>query len=405
MPYTILDVESVLDYVRTRPESRQRLDPDRALRAVEVGDGNLNLVFKVWQEDRPESTVLVKQALPHVRVAEDWKLSPLRGRFEALSLQSFHALAPGSVPTPLWYDDEQFAIGMDNLVGYEVIRQPMIEGREIPGLGTFVGTAMARVHFGTSDFGLDSADKKRAVAPYTENTELCRITEDLVLMEPFHAGQPRNHWVPEIDDDVARLQADAAVKREVGLLKLAFMTRAQALLHGDLHTGSIMGSGNDLRMIDSEFAFYGPMGFDIGMFIANLLMNAVTQRAHAATAAKRRSYRDYLRHQIVDTMDAYHRTLQGAFARPSNVSWQAPGFFEAFFQTVVEDICGFAGTEMIRRTIGFAHVKDVDAIDDPELRGAVQRQVLAIGRRLIHLHRRVESIDDILTASQEALEF
>jgi len=405
MPYQILDVETVLDYVRRRPEVDAFMDRTRELQATEVGDGNLNLVFKVTERGRPKRTVLVKQALPHVRVAEDWKLSPVRGRFEALSLDAFHTLAPGSVPRPLWYDPDQYTIGMENLVGYEVIRRPMIEGREIPGLGRFVGAVMARVHFGTSDFGLDSADKKRAVAPYTENTELCRITEDLILTEPFHTGQERNHWVPELDADVARLQADDGLKREVAGLKLAFMARAEALLHGDLHSGSIMADASDIRIIDSEFAFYGPMGFDLGLFVGNLLMNAAAQAAHAPSDAARRRYRDYLRGELVDTMESYESGMRAAFEAVSSPSWSAPGFLDVFLGQVLQDTCGFAGTEMIRRTIGFAHVQDIDAIDDPGARAAVQRQVLAIGRRLIHGHRHVTCLDDILTAAQEALEF
>lgn len=405
MPYRILDVESVLDYVRGRSEVDGSLDRARELEATEVGDGNLNLVFKVRERGRPERTVLVKQALPHVRVAEDWKLSPIRGRFEALSLEAFHELAPGSVPRPLWYDPEQYTIGMENLVGYRVIRQPMIAGREIAGLGHFVGSVMARVHFGTSDFGLDSADKKRALAPYTENTELCRITEDLILTEPFHRDQERNSWVPEVAADVARLQADDGLKREVARLKLAFMTRAEALLHGDLHSGSIMADADHIRMIDSEFAFYGPMGFDLGLFVGNLLINAAAQTAHAPSDAARHHYRDYLRGEIVTVWESYAGGMRAAFEAVSSPSWSAAGFLDAFLDQVLRDTCGFAGTEMIRRTIGFAHVQDVDAIDDPAVRGAVQRQVLAIGRRLISLHRHVTCLDDILTAAQEALEF
>ena len=58
------------------------------------------------------------------------------------------------------------------------------------------------------------------------------------------------------------------------------MTQSQSLLHGDLHTGSIMVSKNETKIIDPEFAFYGPMGFDIGALIANLLMNYFSQNGH-----------------------------------------------------------------------------------------------------------------------------
>ena len=51
------------------------------------------------------------------------------------------------------------------------------------------------------------------------------------------------------------------------------MTEAQALIHGDLHTGSIMASEQETFVIDPEFAFVGPMGFDLGAIIGNLLMS------------------------------------------------------------------------------------------------------------------------------------
>lgn len=49
--------------------------------------------------------------------------------------------------------------------------------------------------------------------------------------------------------------------------KYKFMTEAQALLHGDLHSGSIMVTDTDTKVIDPEFGFMGPMAFDIGNYI------------------------------------------------------------------------------------------------------------------------------------------
>ena len=60
-------------------------------------------------------------------------------------------------------------------------------------------------------------------------------------------------------------------------MKLKFLTDAQALIHGDLHTGSIMVTDSDTRAIDPEFAFFGPMGFDIGALIGNLLIAAIAR--------------------------------------------------------------------------------------------------------------------------------
>ena len=44
---------------------------------------------------------------------------------------------------------------------------------------------------------------------------------------------------------------------------------------------------------------------------------------------------------------------------------------------------------MIRRTIGFAHVADLDSIADAEVRAVAQTMALNIGQKLIKEHRRV----------------
>ena len=53
---------------------------------------------------------------------------------------------------------------------------------------------------------------------------------------------------------------DQDLKAEVAKLRNGFMNNAQALLHGDLHSGSIFANERGIKIIDPEFAFYGPMG-------------------------------------------------------------------------------------------------------------------------------------------------
>ena len=52
-------------------------------------------------------------------------------------------------------------------------------------------------------------------------------------------------------------------------------------------------------------------------------------------------------------------------------------------QQVLQDAIGYCGTELIRRTIGLAHVVDIDGIEDEKTRLEVQRHTLAIGEQLI----------------------
>jgi 5-methylthioribose kinase len=73
-------------------------------------------------------------------------------------------------------------------------------------------------------------------------------------------------------------------------MRLRFRTATEALIHGDLHTGSIMATPDDTRVIDPEWAFHGPMGFDVGALIGNLLLAYCSQPGHATAADPREEH-------------------------------------------------------------------------------------------------------------------
>jgi 5-methylthioribose kinase len=55
-----------------------------------------------------------------------------------------------------------------------------------------------------------------------------------------------------------------------------------------------MVTEKDTKVIDPEFVFYGPMGFDIGTVIANLLLNYCSHEGHTLDRKERIQYQDYL---------------------------------------------------------------------------------------------------------------
>jgi 5-methylthioribose kinase len=89
--YTPLNEHSVLDFVDRIPVVRELLGSGRVdCQANEVGDGNLNQVFIVRG---PAAAVVVKQALPYLRIVGDAWLLPLRRSFfeyQALSEEARH---------------------------------------------------------------------------------------------------------------------------------------------------------------------------------------------------------------------------------------------------------------------------------------------------------------------------
>ena len=72
------------------------------------------------------------------------------------------------------------------------------------------------------------------------------------------------------------------------------------------------------------------------------------------------------------------------------------GYVQQFLHQVWQDAIGYCGTELIRRTIGLAHVADLDSIADEEMRQACQRHALSLGRTLILAAPSISNIDDLI---------
>ncbi|PNI02146.1 S-methyl-5-thioribose kinase [Vibrio diazotrophicus] len=394
--YTPLNSESVPQYLHGKLSSDLELGGEPNQWTVsEVGDGNLNLVFIVQGLAK---TIVVKQALPYVRAAgESWQLSLTRAFFE-YNVLNIEAEVAGHdlVPQVYFYDQEMAIFAMEYLADHIILRKELIAGKTFSGLGEDVGLFLAKTLFYTSDLGMDAAEKKALVSKFAVNHELCKITEDLIFTEPYYDAE-RNNWnSPELDEDVRKVWNDEEMIQVAMRYKYKFMTEAQALLHGDLHSGSIMVTDTDTKVIDPEFGFMGPMAFDIGNYIGNLLMAYFSRPGWEKDQATCRESQNYLLQQVSVTWEVFvsHFTelwseKQQGEAYPTEIYQNGLGerALKAaqadFFITLFEDTLVNAGLEMNRRIIGFAGVADFKQIESPELRGECQRRALKLARELI----------------------
>ncbi|KAA8536238.1 hypothetical protein F0562_028716 [Nyssa sinensis] len=103
------------------------------------------------------------------------------------------------------------------------------------------------------------------------------------------------------------VREDNTLKLEIAELKSMFCERAQALIHGDLHTGSVMVTRDSTQVIDPEFAFYGPMGYDIGAFLGNLILSFFSQGGHADHGNDRKAYKEWILRTIQDFWNLFHK--------------------------------------------------------------------------------------------------
>lgn len=392
--YQIHTVETLPYYLAERVDINLLSGTPDEWVVQEVGDGNLNLVFIVSSNDRK---LVVKQAVPYVRAAgESWPLALTRIFFEYHALKEQRRFAGDTVPDVYFYDDDMALFAMQYLSPHIILRKQLIAGKVFPKLAKDIGEFLATTLFHTSDLGMDSAEKKCLVARFATNIDLCRITEDLIFSEPYF-NAPRNNWTsPELDAAVHSVWNDQEMIQVAMKYKHKFMSETQALLHADLHTGSVMVTESSTRVIDLEFAFFGPMAFDIGNYIANLFFAYFSQFAHRSQV-ERVAYQEWLLGQIEETWttftiyfrklwtekeigEAYPNVLcrDGLFGKAMLLKLQ-----DNFFQTLFIDTLVNAGLEINRRIIGFASVADFQSISDQILRARLESQALKLARELI----------------------
>ena len=377
----------------------------------EIGDGNLNFVFHVAGGGR---ALAIKQAMPYSRMSGGARaLTAERLSFEKLALEEFARHAPAHVPAIHHFDAERALLGQEFLSPHVIMRKGMMDGVVYPHFAAHMAAYLSACLFATSDFALTASDKRRKVARFAGNVELCEITERLVFTEPFTLSD-NNRWTsPELDAEAAAIRGDDVLKQAVSALKLAFLTRSDALLHADLHTGSIMLTETDTRVIDPEFAVFGPMGFDIGMLIGNLFLNGFAQLAYETEPGGRAAYRRFVLGAVEEIWTGFAarfaalwRDKRTGDAYPTRLFPEA-GALEAvlarYLQDVLADALGFAGVEMIRRTLGRAHTPDYEAITDRQRRSRSERLALRHGVMLLRAPRGGMSITAATDAARRLL--
>jgi len=313
--------------------------------------------------------------------------------FEYHALTRLQDRDHGRLPRILHFDEEQALLVMEHLHPHIILRQALTRDIYLPHLGEHLGCYLARTLFRGSDLSMDAAERKADLALFSRNVELTTITEDLFFTDPFMV-HPRNRITPGLEESARAVRQDMDLKLAARSLKAKFCSCAETLLHGDLHTGSIMVTEVDSRVIDAEFAVYGPMGFDIGSLLGNFWLAFFAQRGHHAekTSPGRSGWILEVVEEIweifVDEFSELWRKertgiLSGQeFFEDAQCSTGSEIALQQQLKQIWQDSLGFAGIEMHRRILGLAHAAELETVVDEEERAGCERRALTMGRML-----------------------
>jgi 5-methylthioribose kinase len=402
-PYRVLDRESLPDYLAGIPSVVAVLGSGAPLEIVEVGDGNLNFVYRVTNAEDASRSVIVKQAVPYLRmVGEDWPLSRDRINYEIRALTRYNDLVPDLVPTIYYADEAMSVLIMQCLDDHIILRLGMIDGIKYPSFARHTGLFMAETLFATSAWAMDSIERRELMNQFTMNTELCKLTEEFIFLFPYmehesnYSNPATDAWAKE------HIHTDVHYKLDVLRFKNLFVSKTDALLHGDLHSGSMMVNQADTYVIDMEFAFFGPMGFDIGKVVSNIIL-CCTSHYHRTGGA---DYREWLLEQIPVVWNTFEARFLALWRQSVESALVAPGFLDEqdlvtfqseFMLGLLRESAGFASCSMARRTLGIAGVADIRDIEQLDVRSRLEIANLQLSKMLMAERHTISSISDLLT--------
>lgn len=373
--YRKLNEKDSIKYIK---EKMDVFGEDENLISREIGDGNINYVYKISSKDSKFS-VIVKQADKILR-SSGRELDTDRIRIEAEAMMHQGKYKEGMVPKIYLYDEIMHAIIMEDLSEYEIMRKSLLENNICKNFAENISSFIVDTSLATTDLVIDPMDKKKMMKNFI-SPEICEISERLVFTEPYFDIDDNTYEKENEQFIRENLYKNSKLHLEVGKLKNEFMTNAQALIHGDLHTGSIFVKGDKIKVIDSEFSFFGPIGYDLGNIVANLFFIKIRNYLLKDNS---KEFDRWLTGTIESTVDLFkEKFLDYLEVNTRDEILKSPDFHQWYLNKVMEYTSGAAGLEMIRRVIGSAKVEDIEGLEDKDIKSSAERIVVKFAVELI----------------------
>lgn len=361
-PAMPLTADTVCAYVSERLGSMSGPPPlgGAGLSGREIHGGNLNYAFEV--KDGAGASVFVKQATDFIKVlGKDAKLHRERLQLEVQAMEKMSAVlgerGAEFIPRLYLVDTERMVFVSEFLGSHQLLQESLFAGVASQEIAAKLGEFMGLLHSRTHSSRVACAEADKLTADYS-NDVLRAIQLEYVFSKCFRE-----------DDRTAALRGDASFMEALEELKGAYRGQNRgdlALLHGDLHAGSVMADAatGGVKVIDPEFCIYGPPGLDVGSLISTY---ALAYCFHAATGSDRgRS----LREAIEQVWSTYARTMEAG-----GVSGEA-------LEGIGRDAAGFAGCEIARTACGLAYERSLK-LPDAAAKAEADGQALAIGAACI----------------------
>lgn len=257
-PHPMLNSATVVDYLRARGVLPSNGDP-KSVHVSMLGGGVSNVVLAVACED---TRLVVKQALPRLRVRAQWEANRERALVEAATLRLLGSIVPGSVPQVIDLDADVCALTIEHAPdGWATWKSRLLDERDERkpraddlAAAAQLGTLLARWHADTQG--------EPALACLADREVFVQLRVD-----PFYLTIAARH--PELVEPVR-----TAIDEMEGFRR--------CLVHGDFSPKNVLLGEDGLWVIDCEVAHHGDPIFDVAFMLSHLILKAIARPPLAA---------------------------------------------------------------------------------------------------------------------------
>ena len=358
----------------------------------EDGDGYVNFIFRIHTD---KGNFVLKQGQELARTGRD-PIAMYRNKLEYDSMRIRYAIVPEYTPFLKFYDAENNLFVMEDVSNLRIVRFQLNKNRMFPDLGRKCGECMAKMEFYTSEYFLSREEYRKLQAKFA-NTEMRKIMEDGMFMDIFNMEVERGLG-EEFNTFARGIMYDPRFETERFKLRRNFMSHADGLIHGDMHTSNIFASEDAMKVIAKEFSFIGPFGYDLGYLTGNLISQYCAACFKPfASEADRREFKAYLLATIKSLFETYFKTFAACWDKDAKERYQgADGLRRSIFDEIMRDAPGYAAIVNWFRCTGEIEYPDFEVIGNLEDKRHAQTLSLMMDWQLMFQREQFMSVDDLI---------
>lgn len=222
---------------------------------VEVEELTGGVSSAVFRATAGSVSVVVKQALPQLKVAQTWKADTARSSVERAAAELLNTILAGRVPACIAADAKRHLFVMEAVAAQGTWKDQLLAGDIDLSLARSAGDLLGTIHRQTRN-------DPELVARFGDK----RMFHELRL-DPYLRSVAAVH--PSVNDIVS-------------ILIEGLLASNECLVHADFSPKNLLVTPeNDLILVDHEVAHVGDPSFDIAFLLTHLTAKALHDRVHS----------------------------------------------------------------------------------------------------------------------------